>query len=145
MKINETFDGPYASRGEAGGRLQTDHIALPMAVEAVRQGVHQKAPDELASLERHRVALAVLAIGGLPMFRASRGLFTCRIVLTPTRAYRAMDMPVAQQVLNDVDIDALLQKMGGKAVPQRVDGDHFIYPSRQSRRPGGRHVAGSAP
>jgi hypothetical protein len=37
-----------------------------------------------------------------------------------------VDMPVAQQVLNDVDIDALLQKMGGKAVPQRVDGDHFI-------------------
>src|ERR1035437_141730 len=37
-----------------------------------------------------------------------------------------VDMPVAQQVLNDVDIDGLLQKMGGKAVPQRVDGDHFI-------------------
>ena len=60
---------------------------LPNAVEAVRQGVHQKAPDELASLERHRVALAVLAIGGLPMFRASRGL----IVLTATRAYRAVE------------------------------------------------------
>src|SRR5664280_1447767 len=35
---------------------------VPNAVEAVRQGVHQKAPDELASLERHRFALAVLAI-----------------------------------------------------------------------------------
>ena len=32
------------------------------AVEAVRQGVHQKAADELAGLERHRFALAVLAI-----------------------------------------------------------------------------------
>lgn len=32
------------------------------AMEAVRQGVHQKAPDELASLERHHFARAVLAI-----------------------------------------------------------------------------------
>lgn len=28
-----------------------------------------------------------------------------------------VDMPVPQQVLNDADIDTLLQKMGGKAVP----------------------------
>lgn len=31
-------------------------------MEAVRQGMHEKAPDELVSLERHRFALAALAI-----------------------------------------------------------------------------------
>lgn len=35
---------------------------VPNAVEAVRQGVHQKASDELTGLERHHFALAALAI-----------------------------------------------------------------------------------
>lgn len=39
-----------------------EQAVVPDAVKAVRQGVHQKAPDELARLERHRFTFAVLAI-----------------------------------------------------------------------------------
>ncbi len=37
-----------------------EQAVMTNTMEAVRQGVHQKAPDELTGLERHRLALAVL-------------------------------------------------------------------------------------
>ena len=41
------------------------------------------------------------------------------------------DVPVAQQILDHPDVDALLKQMGGEAVPQRVHGDVFIEAGRR--------------
>src|SRR5450759_3813304 len=42
-------------------------------------------------------------------------------------------MPVPEQVLDNADIDALLQKMGGETVPQCMHGDGLIKASNVSR------------
>ena len=49
---------------------------------------------------------------------------------------RRVELGVAEQHLDDTDIDILLQKMGRKAVPQRVQGDALV-----DLRQLGRHVA----
>jgi len=38
---------------------------------------------------------------------------------------RARQMGVTEQNLNDADIGAILQKMGGEGMPQRMHGDAF--------------------
>ena len=46
-------------------------------------------------------------------------------------------MPMAQQVLDHADVDTLLQKMGGEAVPQRVDGDGLVQAGGLRRKTAG--------
>ena len=66
---------------------------------------------------------------------ASAKLVTSRIVLRATRVdRRCVELPVAEQRLDDADIDLLLQKMRGEAVPQRVHGDALAEP--RARRGG---------
>lgn len=52
-----------AAKLDFGGAVAVcEQAVMTNAMETVRQGVHQKAPNELASLERHRFAPTVLAI-----------------------------------------------------------------------------------
>src|SRR5664280_1716009 len=43
---------------------------------------------------------------------------------------RRHDVAVAEQVLDYVDVDAMLQQMRGEAVPQGVNGDRLVEPRR---------------
>jgi hypothetical protein len=45
------------------------------------------------------------------------------------------DMPVSQQVLDHPDIDALLQEMGGEAMPQRMNSDILVETRSASGAP----------
>src|ERR1700722_9112112 len=44
-----------------GAVAVSEQTVMANAMEAVRKGVHQKTPDELAGLERHHFAIAVMA------------------------------------------------------------------------------------
>ena len=43
------------------------------------------------------------------------------------------DLPMPQQVLDHPDVDALLQQVGGEAVPQGVDGHRLVEPGGLDR------------
>ena len=78
------------------------------AVEAVRQGVQQEAPDELVRLEGHDLRLAVLAI--VP---PSEGDFTIGDVDQPRVGDRDA-MRVAAEIVQDL----------GRAAERRLGVDH---------------------
>jgi hypothetical protein len=44
-------------------------------------------------------------------------------------ARRGVDVAMTEQRLNDPDVGASFQQMGGEAVPQRVDGDRLLSPA----------------
>lgn len=45
---------------------------------------------------------------------------------------RSGDVPVPEQFLDDTDVEALFQEMGGEAVPQCMDGNRSVEPSGTS-------------
>src|SRR5215472_5310115 len=77
--------------------------------------------------------------------RKSSGLVTWPIVLMATRVKRRrVELLVSEQNLDDADIGLLLQEVGGKAVPQRMNADTLGdagTPGRQANDP--MHLAGT--
>ena len=60
-----------------------------------------------------------------------------RIERDPCVACGRRNVTVTEQVLNHPDVDALLQEMGGEAVPQRVNGDSLVEARGLSSPPTG--------
>src|SRR5438552_7981930 len=66
-------------------------------------------------------------LGDLQSFKRAFDL-SDRIGRDPSIASRGVNMPMPEQVLNHPNIDALLQEVGGKTVPQSMDRDRLIQP-----------------
>ena len=78
--------------------------------------------------------------GTTSMFSRSSGLRRApdQAVRDPGVARRARQIVVAEQHLDDADVGAVLQKMGGEAVPQRVDRHALVDAGGGTRRAAGR-------
>src|SRR3954454_22083586 len=56
-----------------------------------------------------------------------------RVQGNPGVARRRGDLPVAQQVLDHLDVDTLLEQVGRETVPQGVHGDRLVEPGGLDR------------
>jgi glycine/D-amino acid oxidase-like deaminating enzyme len=92
--------------------------------------------------ERGAAASARIRYGMPDVLGAERARYAGRRVLVhladgaerdPGVAGGRGDVPVPQEALDDPDVHPLLQEVGGEAVPQGVDGDRLVEPSRLHR------------